>query len=56
MADQTPRTREYENIVSGAKISGTVYEKLNKGLKQKYQMVKSSKGKKTKTPEEAKNK
>lgn len=49
-------TVEYVNTVSGAKISGTVYNQLKKELKSKYTKVKASKAtkKKTATPTEAK--
>jgi len=50
MADAKPM--EYENTVSGARISGTVYGELNKGMKARYVKVKASK--KKATPPEAK--
>jgi hypothetical protein len=43
---------EWENSVSGARISGTVYQQLNKELKSRYVKVKAKKGKAT--PPEAK--
>jgi len=53
MANSTtpPAAKEYQNTVSGAKISGTVYNELNKQMKSKYTLVKKSKAK---TPAEAK--
>ena len=50
-ATTPPAAKEYQNTVSGAKISGTVYNELNKGMKSKYTLVKKSKG--AKTPPEA---
>lgn len=53
MADSKPV--EYVNKVSGAKISGAVYQKLNKRLKAKYVKVQPPKAKKkAATPAEAK--
>ena len=49
MADAKPS--EWENTISGARISGTVYQQLNKGMKAKYVKVKACK--KNATPPEA---
>ena len=50
MAEAKPT--EWENTVSGARISGTVYQELNKAMKAKYVKVKAKKAKAT--PPEAK--
>lgn len=55
MSENNPKDVQYENIVSGAKISGTVYNKLNKKMKVKYVKSHTSKAsKKATAPKEAK--
>jgi hypothetical protein len=50
-----PANVEYVNIISGARISGTVYNQLNKLMKAKYTIEKSKQTSKKKAnkPEEA---
>ena len=57
MADEkkeAPANANYKNKVSGAIVSGTVYNKMNKKLKSRYVKVKEAPKKAKPTPPEAK--